>query len=114
MNNSEIEARLKFLEIISLLQSKLYRPGIESQFLDPDQKKKFKFFRLNWTLYVETVQIDILSVLIDQLELNRSEFEAGIEDINAKIQEIDDAVSFLARLERGLMILGRIIRLVML
>lgn len=110
-SDTEIRARLDFLREISLIQAKLFRPGIESEFPDEDQKKKFKIFRLEWSRYVQRVEIDILSVLVDQLEENRNAFEAGINSINQEIQEIDDTVGFLNLLERGLKILERIIDL---
>lgn len=110
-SNADIKARLEFLKEISLVQAKLFRPGIESEFTDEEQKKKFKKFRLEWSRYVQTVEIDILSVLVNQLEENQPAFEAGIEAINQEIKEIDDTVGFLNLLERGLNILGRIIDL---
>ena len=108
-SNSDIKTRLEFLQEISLIQAKLFRPGIESEFPDEEQQKKFKKFRLKWSMFVQTVDIDIATVLVDKLEENQSAFEDGIEAINEEIQEIDDIVGLLNLLERGLNILGRII-----
>ena len=94
-SNSDIKARLEFLREISLIQAKLFRPGIESEFTDEEQKRKFKKFRLKWSMFVQTVEIDIATVLVNKLEENQSGFEAGIQAINAQIQEIDDTVGFL-------------------
>ena len=110
-SNSEIDKKLEFLKEISAIQANLFSPGIESRFPDEEQKKKFKRFRLKWSLFVQTVQIDIASVLVDELENNQVAFSDGIKAINEKIQEIDDTVGFLNLLERGLNILGRIIDL---
>ncbi|MEL4895020.1 hypothetical protein [Crocosphaera sp. Alani8] len=116
MENSEIEtklieARLEFLKEISRIQSQLYTPGIESRFQDEQEKRKFKLFRLQWSMYVQRVEIDILSVLVDKLEENESAFKSGIEAINGEVQNINNTVGFLNLLERGLKILERIIDL---
>ena len=108
-SNSDMKARLKFLQEISLIQSELFRPGIESEFTDEEQKKQFKKFRLKWSMFVQTVEIDIATVLVNKLEENQSGFEAGIQAINVEIQEINNTVGFLNVLERGLNILGRIV-----
>lgn len=110
-SNSEIDKKLEFLKEISVIQANLFSPGIESRFSDEEQKKKFKRFRLKWSMFVQTVEIEIATVLIDDLENNQLAFEDGIKAINEKIQEIDDTVGFLNLLERGLNILGRIIDL---
>lgn len=110
-SDSEINKKLELLKEISATQAKLFSPGIESRFPDEEQKKKFKRFRLKWSMFVETVEIDIATVLVDELENNQVAFEDGIKAINEKIQEIDDTVGFLNLLERGLNILGRIINL---
>jgi hypothetical protein len=62
-------------------------------------------------MFVQTVEIEIATVLINDLENNQVAFKDGIKAINEKIQEIDDTVGFLNLLERGLNILGRIINL---
>lgn len=110
-SNDDIKARLDFLKEISLVQAKLFRPGIESKFTNDTELKKFKKLRLQWTVYVETVEIDILSVLLDKLQENQSDFEDGIKGINQKIQNINDVVGFLNLIQRGLDILGQIIDL---
>lgn len=110
-SNAEIKERLEFFKEISLVQAQLFRPGIESEFPDDEQKKKFKRFRLEWSRHVQIVQIDIATVLVNQLEKNQSAFEDGINSINQEIQEIDDTVGFLNLLERGLKIIGRIVDL---
>lgn len=110
-NANQDKKRLEFLKEISLVKARLFRPGIESEFVPDERKKKFKKLRLEWSRYVETVQIDILTVLVDRLEENESAFEEGIRSIETEIQEIDNAVEFLKSLERGLEILGRIVDL---
>jgi len=110
-SNSEINKKLEFLKEISAIQAKLFSPGIESRFPDEEQKKKFKRFRLKWSMFVQTVEIDIATVLVNELEKNQVAFEDGIKAINEKIQVIDNTVNFLNLLERGLNILGRIIDL---
>jgi prophage DNA circulation protein len=62
-------------------------------------------------MFVQTVEIDIATVLVNELEKNQVAFEDGIKAINEKIQVIDNTVNFLNLLERGLNILGRIIDL---
>lgn len=108
---SLVEQKLKFLNEISVIQAKLFRPGIEVEFPDEAQKIQFKKSRLLWTIYVQTVEIDIATVLVAELEENKSDFEAGIESINEKIQEVDDTVDFLNLLGRVIEIIGRIINL---
>lgn len=110
-SNSEINKKLEFLKEISVIQANLFSPGIESRFPAEDQKKKFMRFRLKWSMFVQTVEIDIATVLVNELEKNQVDFKDGIKAISEKIQEIDDTVGFLNLLERGLNILGRIIDL---
>jgi hypothetical protein len=110
-SNSEINKELEFLKEISAIQAQLFSPGIESRFSNEEEKKQFKRFRLKWSLFVGTVQIDIATVLVNELEENQVDFKDGIEAINEKIQDINDTVDFLNLLERGLNILGRIIDL---
>ena len=62
-------------------------------------------------MFVQTVEIDIATVLVNELEKNQVAFEDGIKAINEKIQVIDNTVNFLNLLERWLNILGRIIDL---
>lgn len=115
MTNSPLDdamkARLEFIKEISLVQAKLFRPGIESTFFDPEEKKKFKLLRLDWSIYVARVEIDTLSVLIDRLEANEAGFEEGIKEINQTIQDINNTVDFLNLLKRVLGIIGRIVTL---
>ena len=107
----EIDKKLTFLKEISGIQAKLFSPGIESTFSNEEEKKKFKKFRLKWSMFVQTVEIDIATVLVDELETNQVAFENGIKAINEKIQGITDTVQLLNLLEKGLNILGRIINL---
>jgi hypothetical protein len=109
---SDIDKQLKFLNEISIVQAKLFRPGIESEFPNEDEKKQFKKARLKWSIYVQTVEIDIATVLVNKLEKNQDEFEAGVQSINKEIQEIDDTVGFLKLLERGIQVLGKIVNLI--
>jgi len=111
MNNHDIDKQLEFLRAISAVQVKLFRPGIESEFPDPEQKKRFKKHRLNWSLFVETVEIDISSVLVNELEANEVGLLSGIAEINQQIQEIDDTVGFLKLLGETLKIIDRVVQL---
>ncbi len=67
-SQSDIKSRLEFYNKISLIQIKLFSPGIESEFQNEQQLRKFKMFRLEWSKYVQIVQIDILSILVDKLK----------------------------------------------
>lgn len=110
-SKSDINKQLEFQKQISDLESKLYRPGIESEFSDESQKKQFKLDRLQWSMFVRRVELDIASVLMDKLELNKAGFEAGIQAINQHVQAINDTVGFLDLLSCGLGIISKIIRL---
>ena len=109
-SNPDLDKRLKFLKKIKETQVKLNQPGIERKFSD-NQIEEFKEHRRKWRNYVETVQINIATVLVNQLEQNEAHFEAGIEAINQEIQDINDTVSFLNLFGRTIGILGRIIKL---
>ena len=103
---------IDFFQKIKEIQVELYRPGIESKFT-PNEIEKFREYRRKWRNYVETVQINIATVLLDRLKQNETAFETGIEDINREIQEINDTVSFLNLVERTIGTLGRIVTLPM-
>lgn len=107
---SELNKRLEFFKKIKETQVKLYRPGIESQF-SPNEVGKFQEYRRKWRHYVEAVQEDIATVLVERLKQNETAFETGIEAINQEIQQINDTVSFLNLFERTIGTLGRIIKL---
>ena len=110
---SELNKRLQFLQKIKETQVKLSRPGIESKFSSSNEIEKFQEYRRKWKHYVETVEIDIATVLVDRLKQNEADFEAGIEAIDREIQQINDTVGFLNLFGRTIGILGRIIKLAM-
>jgi hypothetical protein len=109
--NAAIEKELEFLAAIKSVQVKLFRPGIESEFPDEEQKKQFKKLRLQWTLYVETVEIDIATVLLGKLQENEENLKNGIENIQKEIQKVDNTVGFLNLLGRIIEILGVVVKL---
>lgn len=108
--SSNLDKQLEFLSQISDIEAKLYRPGIESEFSDENQKRHFKLDRLQWSMFVRRVELNTANVLLSKLEENSEEFEAGIQAIKQKIQAIEDSVGFLDLLGRGLEIISRIIR----
>ena len=111
VSNTNINKQLEFLRNISEIKVKLFRPGIESEFSDQEQKKQFNEQRLKWSNFVNQVEINIAAVLVDRLEQNEAAFEAGIEAINQEIQEINDTVGFLNLFKSTIATLGRIVTL---
>ena len=108
--NLDSDKRLEFFEKIKEIQVKLYQPDIESKF-PPNEIEEFLEYRRQWRNYVETVELDIATVLVERLQQNETYFKAGIEAINQELQEINDTVGFLNLFERTIGTLGRIIQL---
>ncbi|MEH2215393.1 hypothetical protein [Nostoc sp.] len=109
--NIDSKKKLAFLKNISAIDEKLYQIGVESKFTDPKQKEEFKNHRQKWTKFVNTVQINTATVLVNKLEQNEKGFEDGIKAINQEIQEINDTVGFLEILGRTIDIFDNIVRL---
>ncbi|MHC5771534.1 MAG: hypothetical protein ACYTXI_39485 [Nostoc sp.] len=109
--NTDNGKQLEFLKNIKDTQVQLFRPGIEGEFPEQEQKNKFLDYRLKWSDYVQKVEINIATVLVNQLKQNELELKAGIEAIDKENQRINNAVDFLKVLDRTLGILGRIIPL---
>lgn len=108
--SSNLNKQLEFFRQISDIEAKLFRPGIESEFSNEDQKRQFKLDRLQWSIFVRRVELNVANVLVNKLEENSEEFKAGIQAIEQKVQAIQDSVGFLDLLGRGLEIMSRIIR----
>ncbi|MEH2128404.1 hypothetical protein [Nostoc sp.] len=109
--NIDSNKKLAFLKKISAIEKNLYQAGIESKFTDPKQKEKFKEYRSKWTSFVNAVNINTATVLVNKLEQNDKGFEDGIKAINQEIQEINDTVGFLEILSRTIDIFDNIVRL---
>ena len=111
-SNFALNPREEFLDKIKDIEKRLYQPDIESKFSSNElELRKFKKYRGQWTIYVETVKNETLGELVERLEQNETHFEAGIEAINQEIQNLNNTVSFLNLFERTIGILGRIITL---
>lgn len=108
---SDLDRQLEFQKKISDIETKLYRPGIESEFSDENQKKQFKIDRLQWSMFVQRVEFNIANIIVSELEQNESDFEDGIQELNIKIQAINDTVEFLNLFSRVLGIVNRIVRI---
>lgn len=99
---------LEFYRKIKETEVELYKSGIESEFSDKD-RSIFQDYREKWRRYVDTVERDIATVLVERLKQNEADFETGIKAINQEIQEINDTVAFLNLFERTIATLGRIV-----
>lgn len=103
---------IEFFEKISAFEVKLYAIGIERRFTDPDELKKFKKFRLKWSFFVDEVQIDIATVLVDELQKLEDPLNEGIESLQNTIDNLQNTVNFLNLLGNVLGVIGQIVDVV--
>lgn len=103
---------VEFFKVIKDFEVKLYAIGIENRFTDPDELIKFKKLRLKWSFFVDEVQIDIASVLVNELQQLEDEFKDGIKSLEQNVQDLQDAVDFLKLLGDVLGIIGKIVDIV--
>ncbi|MBW4612348.1 MAG: hypothetical protein KME21_03550 [Desmonostoc vinosum HA7617-LM4] len=112
LSNENTKRRLDFHKKISNFDAKLYKPGIENKFADDGQKGSFTEKRIEFSKYVQCVERDIATILLNQLEANSVEFENGIDKLDQEITSIDNTIGFLDLFGRVLNTIGRIVRLV--
>jgi hypothetical protein len=103
---------IEFFQMIKEFEVKLYAIGIENRFPDPDELIKFKKFRLQWSFFVDEVQIDITSVLVNQLQQLEKPFEDGIKSLEQEVEDLKNTVDFLNLLGNVLGIIGKIVDVV--
>ena len=103
---------IEFFEKISAFEVKLYAIGIENRFPDPDELKKFKKFRLKWSFFVDEVQIDIATVLVEELQKLEPDLDEGIESLKKTIEDLQNTVDFLNLLGNVLGVIGQIVDVV--
>jgi hypothetical protein len=106
---NSIEPRIKFFKEISAIRNMLYSPGIELKFENQVERAKFIRLRIKWTDYVNDILNDIASVLVDKLDENRQEFEAGIKQLKRTIKSVTDSAMFLQLLSNVLGVIAKVV-----
>lgn len=108
---NEIVKRLDALNKLQECQSKLYRLGIERSFSDGEQLSDFLEKRSQYTLYVNQAQLDLLTIIIDELKSNESGFNDGIKNLSAESEGISDTAGYLGLFATVLGILAKVINI---
>jgi len=106
---SDVQKQLEFLRKLQSIESGLYRPGIEDEFEDLNEKEQFKQDRSQFSLYVQKLQANTARVLVDKLEENNKEFENGIKNLEKESQSINDTVAYLQLFGQVLGMIGKIV-----
>ncbi|BAC89652.1 hypothetical protein [Gloeobacter violaceus] len=106
-----VQRALVFYQQIKQRETQLYIEGILDRFGSEADKNRFKKARSQYSIYVETVELDIASVIVRELEKLRNDFESGIRDLDKAIDDLDATVDLLNALASVLGILAKIITL---
>lgn len=102
----------EFLTTLRSLRSKLFSAQVQNHFLaetDQEIRERFVSLRQEVTILVDRLEIGQLHAIANKLDELADDFEAGISNLQGKLDKLDKAIAILDTLSTVLGVTARIV-----